>query len=75
MKFKRKCVCHPNRKADGKYRQRPFCSDCLKEMRRSKGTKNKRPTACVERTLCILYVWRKNLSRLFSKIKITRRRL
>lgn len=45
MKFKRKCVCHPNRKVDGKYRQRTFCSDCLKEMRRSKGTKNKKPTA------------------------------
>jgi len=43
MKFKHKCVGHPNKAADGKFQGLPFCSDCIKELKRSKGTKSKKP--------------------------------
>lgn len=45
MKYIHKCVCHSNRKADRKFRGLYFCSDCLKEVRRSRGYKNRKPIA------------------------------
>lgn len=44
MKFPKKCVFHINRKADGKFRGIPFCSDCLKNVKRRRGNKNNKVT-------------------------------
>ena len=45
MKFARKCAGHPNRQADGKYRGIYLCSDCIKNVRRHRGTKSNRVNA------------------------------
>ena len=40
MKFKHKRARHINRKADGKFRGVYLCSDCIKNVKRPKGTKH-----------------------------------